>query len=70
MGNMTGGIIIVVAFALAFGVARAIMQVRAKRERQRAQVRSDFQRLQKSMQPPSKNKSKRRREQQLLQKKG
>jgi flagellar biosynthesis/type III secretory pathway M-ring protein FliF/YscJ len=64
MGSLTGGIIIVVTFAVTFGIARAVMLYRARREAERKRAYAEFQQLQKSLQPPSKNKSKRRREQQ------
>ncbi|HEY9281164.1 MAG TPA: hypothetical protein VIP51_13910 [Eoetvoesiella sp.] len=67
MGSLSGGIIIVVAFAVTFAIARAIMHWRAKQEAQRKQAYAAVQRLEKSMQPPSKNKSKRRREQRVKQ---
>ncbi len=63
MGSLTGGIIVVVAFAVAFGIARAVMLYRARREAGRKQAYAAVQRLEKSLQPPSKNKNKRRREQ-------
>lgn len=63
MGSLTGGIIVVVTFAVAFGIARAVMLYRARREAERKQAYAAAQRLEKSLQPPSKNKNKRRREQ-------
>ena len=63
MGSLTGGIIVVVAFAIAFGISRAVVLYRAKREAERKQAHAAIQRLQKSLSPPSKNKNKRRREQ-------
>ncbi len=63
MGSLTGGIIVVVTFAVAFGIARAIMLHRAKREAERKQAYAAIQRMEKSLLPPSKNKNKRRREQ-------
>lgn len=63
MGSLTGGIILMVAFAVAFGMARAFMLYRARREAERKEAYAGVQRLEKSLQPPSKNKSKRRREQ-------
>lgn len=63
MGSLTGGIIILVSFAAAFGIVRAVMLYRARREAGRKQAYAAIQRMEKSLQPPSKNKSKRRREQ-------
>ncbi|NYT61778.1 hypothetical protein H0A66_05495 [Alcaligenaceae bacterium] len=63
MGSLTGGIIVIVAFAITFGIARAVMLYRAKREAERKQALAAMQRLEKALQPPSQNKNKRRREQ-------
>ncbi|RTZ47691.1 hypothetical protein EKL30_01475 [Candidimonas sp. SYP-B2681] len=67
MGSLTSGIILVIAFAAAFGIARAVMLYRARREAARKQAYAAIQRLEKSLQPPSKNKNKRRREGRKLQ---
>jgi hypothetical protein len=67
MGSLTSGLILVVAFAAAFGIARAVTLYRGRREAGRKQAYAAIQRMEKSMQPPSKNKNKRRREQRKAQ---
>ncbi|KAA0911306.1 hypothetical protein [Pusillimonas sp. ANT_WB101] len=63
MGDLTGAIIVVVTFAVSFGLVRAIVLYRNKRAAERKQAVVAAQALEKSLQPPSKNKNKRRREQ-------
>ena len=69
MEILTQGIIVVVAFAIAFSIARMIVRRRAAQAARRVQAGAERQRLDESLKGPAKNKSKRRREQ-LLQRKG
>ena len=62
---MAGGIILVVAFGLAFAVSRIIVKRRAEKTAVQEQLRAEY--IKRNMPPPtpSKNKSKRRREQRM-----
>jgi hypothetical protein len=65
MTSMASGIILVVAFAITFALARFIVKRRAARTAARERMRLEA--LRRSMPPPapSKNKSKRRRQQRM-----
>ena len=65
MGSVSGGIILVVAFAIAFAISRLIVKRRNANTAAQEQLRAE--QLKRSMPPatPSKNKSKRRREEKM-----
>jgi hypothetical protein len=66
--ELANAIILIVAFLVTVGIFKVVTGVRARRAMKREKNRMERERLEKSMLPPSKNKSKRRREQQALQK--
>jgi hypothetical protein len=70
MEELVNAIILIVTFLVTVGVFKVVTGIRARRAMKREQNRVERERLEKSLQPPSKNKSKRRREQQALQKDG
>lgn len=68
MEEWVNAIILIAAFLVTVGVFKVITVIRARRAMKRERNRIERERLEKSLRPPSKNKSKRRREQQALQK--
>lgn len=64
MDNVTGVLIALAAFAIAFGVARVIMYFKAKKQRRQAELQEAERQRAKLMAPQSLNKSKRKRQQQ------
>jgi hypothetical protein len=70
MEELVNAIILIVTFLVTVGVFKVVTGIRARRAMKREQNRVERERLEKSLQPPSKNKSKRRREQQAPQKDG
>lgn len=70
MEELVNAIILIITFLVTVGVFKVVTGIRARRAMKREQNRVERERLEKSLQPPSKNKGKRRREQQSLQKDG
>jgi steroid 5-alpha reductase family enzyme len=66
MEELTNAIVLIVAFLVTVGIFRGVAGLRARRAMKREQYRAEQERVRKSLQPPSKNKSKRRREQRLM----
>lgn len=62
MDNWVGVLVALAGFAIAFGVARTIVRRRDARLARERQALLELQRRQEAERPPSKNKSRRRRE--------